>query len=250
MGRSWILIAFLMAGVVAAIGGAVVLAAMDGAPPYVTPKTPLAREVYGLFNLTLGIALFVFVLVEGLLLYTLWRFRNNRKVPRDETERGHTAAEVTWTVIPAIILILLGVLSAGTLMRLDTIPEDTDFTVKVEAFQWGWRFVYPDGNATVNELRVEEGQKVRLELVSRDVIHAFWVPEFAIKIDTVPGRTNVQWFEAPPVEGADVDEYFVQCAEYCGLGHHDMRAKVVIFRAGAQAVPYGKAPAAAPAPEG
>lgn len=215
---------------------------------YVEPQTPVAAEVYDLFLVITGVALFVFVLVEGLLLYTLWRFRNNTDSPEGETERGHTKAEVVWTIIPAVILIGLGVLSAGTLAKTDAVPEQVDFTVKVDAFQWGWRFVYPDGNATVNVLRVQEGSVVGLDVTSRDVIHSVWIPAFALKLDAVPGQVHKQSFVAPPVTDGDPDEYFLQCAEFCGLSHHAMHAQVLVFAKDSQPLPYGKLPPPPPPP--
>lgn len=215
---------------------------------YVPPATESAREVASLFNITLWIALVVWAFVTGLLLYIIIKFRKNTKVPRDETHRGHTTAEVVWTVVPAAILLFLGFLSAGTLIKIDVVPEDTDFTVKVGASQFTWTFTYPDGNRTINDLRLQEGSRVRVELTSLDVIHAFAVPEFAIKQDAVPGKTHTSWFDVPRA-GAGTTEFFIQCMEYCGVGHHDMRAKITVFPAGSQPLPYGRAPPPA-APSG
>lgn len=241
---------------------------------YVPPATQNARDVLELFNVTMWIALVVFVLVEGLLLYMVVKFRKNTKVPRDEAHRGHTTAEIVWTVIPAGILLFLGFLSAGTLIQLDTIPDDTDFTVRVEASQFVWRFLYPDENGTafagqpdwcaganrvrcsIGELRLEEGARVKIEVVSRDVIHAFAIPEFAIKLDAVPGKVHERWFEVPMLDGAASGEYFVQCMEYCGVGHHLMGPSkeavdggsaptLVVFPAGSQPLAWGPVPAPA-----
>lgn len=213
---------------------------------YVPPATESAREVASLFNITLWIALFVFVFVEGLLVYMILRFRKNTKVPREESHRGHTTAEVVWTVIPAAILLFIGFLSAGTLVKIDEIPDDTDFTVKVGASQFTWAFTYEDGNRTINDLRLQENSRVRIEISSADVIHAFAVPEFAIKQDAVPGKTHVAWFDVPDIS-SPTKEFFIQCMEYCGVGHHEMRAKITVFAEGSQPLPYGRAPAAAPA---
>lgn len=245
---------------------------------YVPPATENARDVLQLFNITMWIALAVFVLVEGLLLYMILKFRKNTKVPRDEGHRGHTTAEIVWTVIPAAILLFLGFLSAGTLIQIDTIPDDTDFTVRVEARQFSWRFVYPDDAGTayaggavtgeggwcaapnqarcsLNEMRVQEGSRVKILVVGLDVIHAFAIPEFALKLDAVPGKVHPQWFEAPMLNGAASREFFIQCMEYCGVGHHLMgpskeaqdagsAPKLVIFPAGSQPLAWGRAPAA------
>ncbi|HUR70074.1 MAG TPA: cytochrome c oxidase subunit II [Candidatus Thermoplasmatota archaeon] len=248
---------------------------------YVQPATQNARDIKGLFNITLAIALVVFVLVEGLLLYMVIRFRNNRKVPREEGHRGHTTAEVVWTVIPAAILLFLGFLSAGTLIHLDTVPDDTDFTIHIEARQFIWRFIYPDDNGveyngeadwcrapnqarcSFNDLRLQEGSTVKFTATGLDVIHAFAVPEFGIKADAVPGKTHTAWFQVPSLNGASEATYFVQCMEYCGVGHHLMGPSkeasdagsvphITVFPAGAQPLAWGKpaaeAPPAAPTP--
>jgi len=247
---------------------------------YVKPATDNAREVARLFNITLAIASVVTAIVLGLLLYMIFKFRKNTKVPKEEGHRGHTTAEVVWTVIPAAILLFLGFLSAGTLIKLDTIPDDTDFTVTIEARQFSWRFIYPDENGTAypggavtgaggwcaapnqircgtNEMRLQEGSRVRIDVKGLDVIHAFAIPEFSIKLDAVPGKTHTAWFDTPEIGSAASAEYFVQCMEYCGVGHHLMgpskeardqgsEPKLIVFPAGSQPLPYGRAPAAAP----
>lgn len=216
---------------------------------YVTPKTDVARSIEQLFNITLVLALIVFVFVEGLLFYILWRFRHNKTVPSGEQHRGHTGAEIAWTIVPAVILLGLGTVSAMTLFTVDEIPQGPDvLPIRVEASQFVWRFTYPDGTSSINEIRVEEGRTVRLDIVAKDVIHAFFVPEFALKVDAVPGRTNQQWFIAPAP-----GEYHFECAEYCGFGHHEMGAanpstKIVVFAKGAQEQPFGKPPKAPTTP--
>jgi len=246
---------------------------------YVPPATGNAVHIRSLFNITLAIALAVFVIVEGLLIYMIVRFRKNTRVPKEETHRGHTTAEVVWTVIPAAILLFLGFLSAGTLVQIDEIPDDTDFTIWVQASQFSWRFIYPDENGTAfaggalgdwckgptaarcdfTTLRLQEGSRVHVKVISTDVIHAFAVPEFGIKLDAVPGKVHEGWFETPSAGGAEKD-FFVQCMEYCGAGHHLMGPsqeasasgvvpKLVVFPEGSQPLAWGRA-AVVPPPAG
>lgn len=118
----------------------------DKFEPYVQPQTEQARDIKEIFDLTFWIAMVIFVGVEGLLFYFLWRWRKNKTVPADDGPRGHTTAEVVWTIIPALILLFLGIVSAGTLFKLDNVPDDTDYTISVTASQWAWRIEYPDGN--------------------------------------------------------------------------------------------------------
>lgn len=258
------------------------LAAADEFQPYVEPATQQARQIKDLFDLTFIIAMVIFVGVEALLFFVLWKFRNNKTPPPETGHRGHTTAEIVWTAIPALILLMLGVISAGTLFELDTVPDDTDYTVKVEAGRFFWRFTYPDGNFSLHTagsaapgeasdwnaskqcqpdrvpscrpvsagaFRVEEGQRIRLEITALDVIHALWIPEFGVKIDAVPGTTNYRWFEAPAfVPGGD-NEYFIQCAEFCGSGHHAMHASVTVVPAGTFAQGYPQPNPVEPEPE-
>lgn len=281
-GRLSVLLSLLILVSTTFLGGAV---AQDELQTYVEPATPQAESIRSLFNLTFVIAIVIFLGVEALLLFVLWKFRNNRAPPAEDGHRGHTTAEVVWTVIPAGILLFLGVVSAGTLFELDTVPDDVDLVVDVQASQWGWKFTYPDGNFSqyfwdgtarttvasaereynvskqcrddgncrgvpVGEFRVEEGARVQLNIEAVDVIHALWIPEFGVKIDAVPGRTNIRWFEAPAFDPNDDNEYFLQCAEFCGRGHHAMHAKIVVVPAGTfengQPTPKVTAPAEEP----
>lgn len=195
---------------------------------YPTPASAVAQAQKNLFMTVMTIALFVFVFVEALLLYILFRFRRNREVPATEMHRGHTKAEIVWTIIPAVILLFIGVISAQVMEQTDRVPTDVDHVVKVEAFQWAWNFVYPDGTSSSN-LYVKEDTKFQLDITSRDVIHAVWIPAVGVKLDAVPGKTNTIWFEA-----TDAGTYALKCAEFCyadpaGInGHHSMTSTVVV----------------------
>lgn len=203
---------------------------------YPPAETEGAKKVEDLFWLVTYIAIFVFVVVEALLLYVVFRFRKNRITSSNETERGHTKAEIAWTIVPALILIFIGLSSVGAMQYLDRVPEDVDGTVRVEGFQWGWNFKY-EGAADDSNLHVQAGSKIKLEVTSKDVIHAIWIPDFAVKLDAVPGHVNVIWFDAPAEPGI----YFAQCAEYCytdpnadGIGHHSMHTRVFVHPASVQ----------------
>lgn len=221
---------------------------------YPSPKTDVARSVEGLFNLTFAIAMIIFVGVEAFLFFVIWKFRHNKTTPAGETHRGHTKAEIAWTVIPAAILLVLGTVSAAELFKIDPVPEKTDFTIRVVAERFTWTFIYPDdgvvvGNTTTrdrtfNQMRVEEGKTVAIDITSKDVEHQLFIPAFAIKISAIPGRVNHQWFIAPAP-----GDYHLECTMYCGVGHHVMGAnsddtRITVFAKGSQPLPYGKAPAA------
>lgn len=168
----------------------------------------------------------IFVVVEGLLLFALWRFRSRQ----DETHvpdqvHGHTAVEIGWTLAPAVILFFIAIPTIKAVFTTQGEPPQRDpIEIEVVGHQWWWEFEYPDlGIATANELHVPKGRTVRLTLSSADVIHSFWVPRIGGKRDLNPGSENTLWFTA---DSAGV--YEGQCAELCGTSHANMRFRVFV----------------------
>ena len=150
---------------------------------------PVAEKQLLLFNVLLWVMVAVFVLVEGVLLYAIIKFRRRPgQTELPPQTHGHTALEITWTIIPTILILGLGIWSAITLFDLDQPPAGAD-TLEVTAVghQWWWEFEYPDadGNGkritTANELRIPVDKAIRINLRSDDVIHSFWVPKLAGK---------------------------------------------------------------------
>jgi cytochrome c oxidase subunit 2 len=223
-----------------------------------TPASPQARLSSDLFWITIGIAMVVLVAVEFLLLYTSLRFRRPRGVDQPEPSQihGNTRLEAMWTLIPAIILVSLFIISVRTMAELGSVPTDA-MKIQVTGRQFLWQFNYPGTNVTsTNDLRVPVGQAVDLEVTSQDVIHSFWVPDLGGKVDANPGLTNhTSWV----AEKAGV--YRGVCAELCGAGHASMLFTVTAMEpaefsawlaSGGQAAPSAS-PAgagAAPAPAG
>lgn len=191
-----------------------------------------ASEIDGLFNLTFAIALVVFVLVEALLVIFMIRYK--RKAPGKEGRyiEGSTKAEVIWTLIPAIILVVLGIYSSGMVYTIQETPSDV-YEIKVVGMKWAWEFEYPNGAKSMNDLRIPEGKNVLFKITSKDVIHSFWVPEFRLKQDAVPGRETQFVLYAQDVENLNQKyEKRVICAEYCGNAHSKMLADFTIMPAG------------------
>lgn len=127
----------------------------------------------------------------------------------------------------AAVLGYLAMLAAVNLYAIDNYgvaaARDSYETIRVEAFQFAWRFVYPNGSTAINTLTMKAGKLYKLEITSRDVIHSFYIPELGIKYDAVPGFTYILWLK--------VDKpgtYDIYCAEYCGNGHYLMLGKVVV----------------------
>jgi cytochrome c oxidase subunit 2 len=182
-----------------------------------------AETIDWLFNVEIIGISFLFSLVIVPLVYSLVVFRRK---PGDQSDgayiTGNTPIELVWTIIPLIIVLVLAYLGAWSLG--DTLRVDpTAMEVEVTAFQWAWRFDYPDYGITTNELYLPVNEQVLLEMESPDVIHSFWVPEFRVKQDIVPGLTTE--LRITPTETGD---YTVRCAELCGVKHAYMTAPVVV----------------------
>jgi cytochrome c oxidase subunit II len=191
---------------------------------------PVAEKQLLLFNALLWVMVAVFVLVEGALVYAAIRFRRRPGQGLPNQVHGNTPLEVTWTIIPTILILALGAWSVLTLFELEQPPASAAgdvLEVNVTGHQWWWEFEYPDadGNGkritTANELRVPVDRAVSVTLRSDDVIHSFWIPKLAGKMDVVPTRNNRMWFLAE-----ETGMYYGQCAEFCGISHAQMRFRV------------------------
>ena len=186
------------------------------------PAGPAARQIDALWDLVFWAAVAVFVLVEGLIIIALIRFRQ-RKGDTDNPRQvhGNTPLELAWTIAPALLLGALAIPTVLTIFALAREPADP-LRVDVTAQQWWWRYEYPDQKVvTANELHIPAGRPIRLALHSGDIIHSFWVPRLGGKQDVVPGRVNHLTLEADRP-----GEYAGTCVEYCGLSHANMRLKV------------------------
>lgn len=201
------------------------------------PVGPVADKQLELFNVLLWAMVAVFVFVEGALLYAIIRYRSRPGQARPRQVHGHLPLEVTWTIIPTILILGLGIWSVMTLFDLDAPPdsEQNVLEVNVTGHQWWWEFEYPDAGGgkritTANELRIPVDRAVKLNLRSDDVLHSFWVPKLAGKLDVVPTRTNKMWFKA---DSAKIDTLpatlYGQCAELCGIGHALMKMRVTVL---------------------
>lgn len=198
--------------------------AMAQAPQSVfAPAGPVAQTQLNLLSLTLWISIGIFVVVGSILLYTVIRFRAKPGDPIPKQIEGSTTLEVVWTVIPLLILAVIAVPTVRDAFDLATPPTDDVLEVRVIGHQWWWSFEYPDlGIVTANEMRIPVGKVVHLTMESKDVIHSFWVPRLAGKMDVIPNRLNSMWITAD-----EAGIYYGQCAEFCGTSHANMRFRVV-----------------------
>jgi cytochrome c oxidase subunit II len=186
------------------------------------PRGDFARIADDLLDTTVKWALLVFVLVEGVLLYAIFRFRGKPGDPEPNQTHGNTTVEIIWTVIPALILAAIAVPTVRAIFQTNATPVGDVLTIEVVGHQWWWEFRYPESNVTTaNEIHVPVGRTVSLRMASADVIHSFWVPQFAAKRDVFANRESRMWFKAE-VEG----DYPAQCAEFCGIQHGRMAYRI------------------------
>jgi cytochrome c oxidase subunit II len=211
---------------IAVLATAGVAAAANGGFTPLTPHSPNAARTNDAYYVVLGFTAAIFVLVESLLVVFAVRYRSRgraRTIDGDQVH-GHTRLELIWTVIPVVILAVIGGFVFYKLPGISSAPAATNpVRITVEGHQYYWQFDYPNGARSINDLHAPVGQVVDLNVVSTDVIHSWWIPQLGGKIQAIPGRTNHFWFKA------DAPGVFVgQCAELCGLYHASMRARVLV----------------------
>jgi cytochrome c oxidase subunit II len=198
------------------------------APP--DSVTDSGSSINRLYWIIFGITAVIFLLVEGALLTFIIRFRRRSGTAADADGpqlHGNTRLEVIWTIVPVCILVAIAIATFITVPSVEASGSDDDedaLTVKVEAHQFYWQYVYPDGTVALNLLRIPVDRPVRLELTSPDVAHSWWVPELTGKRDAIPGRTNVLRFEA-----RRTGTFRGQCAEFCGIEHAAMLTQVDVL---------------------
>ncbi len=214
--------------------------------------TELSAETYDLHMMVFWWCVAIGIVVFGVMIYSLFAHRKSKGVEPAKFSHSMTA-EVVWTAIPIVILLVMAVPAAETLVKLED-SRDPDLTIVVTAYQWKWHYRYQDEDVefysslarSSNEARrkgsgidpfsvdnyllevdnpvvVPKGAKVRVLLTSNDVLHAWWVPELAIKKDAIPGFVNEVWFRAE-----EAGTYRGQCAELCGKDHGFMPVVVEV----------------------
>jgi cytochrome c oxidase subunit 2 len=185
---------------------------------------PVAERQASLFKYILSIAVVVFILVEGGIIFITLKYRRKSDSEMPKQTHGNTRLEITWTIIPALILIAVAVPTINTIWDLKAPPSDEPvMTIEAIGHQWWFEFRYPGQEIiTANELHVPVGTNVAVNLESQDVIHSFWVPNLFGKVDMVPTRENRLWFRAD-----EPGSFYGQCAEFCGISHGLMRFRVI-----------------------
>jgi cytochrome c oxidase subunit 2 len=212
------------------------------------PQGPVASQEATLFWIILGVATFVFVAVEAVLIYSVVRFRERPGAPEPRQIHGNTRLEIIWTIVPSFVLFVVLGVTISTLFSIQEPASNGQPKVYVTAFghQWWWEFRYfanqsdQDANAravlngqsrggpapqlyTADELVAPMGAEVHVDLVSDNVIHSFWVPQLAGKTDVIPGHLNHMWFQADAP-----GTYQGKCVEFCGDQHAHMLFEVKV----------------------
>jgi len=198
-----------------------------GAGTYWMPvaNSDMAEHVDGLFLAILAISIFCFVGITIAVVYFAWKYRSRPGHRAPESSSHNDTLEITWTIIPSIVCVIIFLLGWKGFVDLNTPPKHA-YEITVVAEKWKWSYKYPNGWVDEN-LHVPVGEPVRLVMRSKDVLHSFWVPSFRVKQDVIPNRYTKIWFEAktPGV-------YRQYCAEYCGDRHSFMKSLVVVHPPG------------------
>ncbi len=201
---------------------------------HITPQTGKTEDIQTLYKITFWAALIVFIGVQAAILYTALRFRR-RNEERPEQVHGSRKLEIAWTIIPAVILLVLFIPNAQVIFKHAAAEQGPDkFDVDVIGKQWWWEFRYRDIPAdpnnpdagplvTANEVLIPVDADVVFHVTSNNVIHSFWVPQLSGKVDVIPGHDNPMQFVA-----STPGDYYGECAEFCGSAHAWMRFKVKV----------------------
>lgn len=212
-----------LVGLAVTLSGCAIIELEENPLTIFEPAGPFAGEADSLFWLVFWIATGVFALVMGILIVILFAFRDRRKGDQKEPKQLHGSPklEVLWTVIPALILATIAVPTVASIFDLTECSPDA-MEVDVIGHQWWFEYYYPDADIyTANVMVVPVGQEVCAQMTSNDVIHSFWIPALNGKRDVVPGQTTTLRLQAD-----EPGDFWGHCAEFCGLSHSLMRARV------------------------
>jgi cytochrome c oxidase subunit 2 len=182
----------------------------------------MSHRVDQLYAYLLGVCGFFALLICVLILYFGVKYRRGSGAKR-ATGPPRITLEVVWTVIPLLLSMTMFAWGAHLYFDMHRAPADA-LDIHVVAKQWMWKIQHPEGKREINELHLPVGRPVRLQMISEDVIHSFFVPAFREKQDVLPGRYTDMWFQPDTV-----GEYYLFCAEYCGTGHSQMIGRIVVM---------------------
>lgn len=195
---------------------------MQGSP--FNTASPQAQAISEVFIISLITLAFILLLVIGLVIFVSIKYRGKEGDAEPPQIFGNKKLEIGWTVVPGLILIFLFVWTIISSQRSDpAIPSGSNYDLVVTAHQWWWELRYPQsGVITANEIHIPVNKKWLVQIKSADVIHSFWVPKLARKMDAIPGHPNHIWLQADKA-----GTYWGTCSEYCGAQHAGMHIMVI-----------------------
>jgi len=197
---------------------------MNPAFPFIPEQaSSVAGEVDALFLFILGVTGVFAAGIWIAMFYFAIRYRRKAPDERPPEIHGSLVLELTWTIVPFLLMSVMFVWGAKVFFHLNRPPDDA-MTVSVVGKRWMWKLQHPTGQREIGELHVPVGRAVKLVITSEDTLHSFFVPAFRIKKDAVPGRYNIAWFRA-----TKTGSFHLFCAEYCGTEHSKMTGRVVVM---------------------
>jgi len=207
-------------------------------------SSTIAKEIDFAWDIVLWLDIAMFVGLMGAMFWFMYRYRRRSEKDKVSQVDHHSGLEVAWTIIPTILVLGLFAIGLKGYVKASVAPAET-LEIRTTAEMYMWTFQYPNGNVEVNRLVLPKGRPVKLILSSKDILHSFFVPEFRVKQDVVPGTYTTLWFEA-----TDVRDTVLLCTEYCGVGHSDMMAEVKVLddQAWKEALETGGLPGEKPLP--
>lgn len=185
-------------------------------------KSTLAEGTDALFNFINVTSLIFLIGITIAIIYFAWKYRRRSENDVTPVITHNNTLEITWSVIPLILVIIVFGWGLSGYVNLTTAPDDA-YEVRVVGKSWLWEFHYETGYVSVNELHIPVDRPVKLVMSSEDVIHSFYIPDFRVKMDVLPSRYSTVWFEA-----TEVGESVVFCTEYCGTAHSNMMARAIV----------------------
>ncbi len=195
----------------------------DQFPLFPERASELAAEVDALYFFSLGLTAFFSLFIAALVLFLALRYRRQQAGDVGEKIKEPAWLEITWSIIPLVILMFMFVWGTKVFFEMRRAPADAR-EYFVVGKQWMWKFQHPEGHREINTLHVPVGEPIKLTMGSEDVIHSFFLPEFRVKQDVIPGRYTTLWFEA-----TRTGTFRLFCAEYCGGEHSLMIGSVVVM---------------------
>ena len=195
----------------------------SGFPLFPESASSIAGRVDALYFFLLAIAAFFSLLIAGLIVFYAVKYHRRSPGAVGRTVHGGMILELTWTIVPLIITMVIFVWGASVFFAMTHPPDDT-LNIYVVGKQWMWKFQHLDGQREINELHVPVERNIRLIATSEDVIHDVFVPAFRLKVDVIPGRYVTLWFRA-----TKPGRYHLFCAEYCGTKHSGMTGEVIVM---------------------